>query len=187
MSDGLLLDQLKLVGKNAIGFVAILCCSFVFILWLTDVPLLSYRQASNHLFRAGIDLFWIMWLAGAAILLVTAIMLWLSCLLITHRAVGPLFRFSRNLEAAIKRDTTPLLGIRSGDHFQEESECLLSTVQRLSAHEKQLVNDCRQVIDQLAQLQFDPVKSSGDGGGRSLQERLVQLKATAAQGVIDAH
>lgn len=188
MTDELLIDQLRLIGKTAIGFVAILCCSFLFILWLTDFPLFSYRQASSHLFRTGIDLPWMMWLAGALILLITALSLWLSCLFITHRAVGPLYRFSRNLETALSHGAVPLLGIRSGDHFQEDSERLLNTARRLSAHEEQLASHCRQVIDQLTRLRSDADKSAdNDAKKNRLQEHLAQLKATAALGVIDAN
>lgn len=184
MKDGLLIDQLRLVGKTAIGFVVILSVSVLFILWLTDSPLLSYRQASNHLFQTGIDLPWMMWLGGSLILLITALSLWLSCLFITHRAVGPLYRFCRNLETAITQGSLPLMGIRSGDHFQEDSQLLQETARRLSAHEEQLLGHCRALINQLTKTD---AHADPEDRQRHLHESLARLKATAAKGNIDAN
>ncbi len=187
MGDGLLTDQLRLIGKSALWFATALFCGFLFFLTFSDIPLSSYRAASDHLYRSREDLPWMMLLGGTLLLITTALTLWLSCLFITHRAAGPLYRFSRNLEAALTHGSLPRQGIRRGDLFQEESEHLLHTADQLSSYEHQLVSGCRKLIGEIDTLTLDPEQqTAGTRLTQGLTDTIKQLKSTASRGHIDA-
>ncbi len=187
MADGLLIDQLRLIGKSALWFAIALFCCFLFFLTLSDIPLSSYREASDHLYRSQEDLPWMMLLGGLLLLMTTALTLWLSCLFMTHRAAGPLYRFSRNLEGALTQGSLPRQGIRRGDLFQEESAHLLHTADQLSSYEHHLVSGCRKLIGEMGTLNKNPAHQDDPGVAQRLNVTLQQLKSTASRGHIDAH
>lgn len=188
MSDGLLMDQLGLISKAAFGFAAVLAGCFIVFLSLTAPPLTSYREASSYLFQTDIDLPWMMRTGALLILLSTALSLWLSRIYITHRAAGPLYRFSRNLDTALTHGTIPALSIRSNDHFQEDSRRLQHTAGRLASYEAQLMADCRHFISGLVAHRPDTATASEAALEHcQLRDSLSQLKATTAQGTVDAN
>jgi len=85
--------------------------------------IIGAHALTRHNLEAGI------WVAALLLLAVVALLTGLIALYVSFRVAGPLYRFSRNLEAAPGLER--LYPIRHGDCLQDVSHDLLHTVEKL--------------------------------------------------------
>jgi len=122
--------RLRLIGKISLWFSFLAVIGLLIVFFSVTSPGESYQQNIRALSLSHKNLPWIMLITGLILTLFTGLITWLITLYSSFQLAGPLFRFSRNVEAWIntgKRNTIPL---RKGDSLQLESRLMEETITR---------------------------------------------------------
>jgi hypothetical protein len=142
--------QSRLIGKISLWFSFLAVIGLLIVFFSVASPGESYQQNIRALSLSQKNLPWVMLVTGLILTLITGVITWLITLYSSFRITGPLFRFSRNVEAWInhgKRNTIPL---RRGDSLQQESQLMEETINHHYAYLDgylPLLNQVLQAID----------------------------------------
>ena len=99
-----------------------------------------------------------MFIAGTALALITAFTVWLVSLYASFRIAGPVFRFTRNLEAVVANDGVGLTPIRKSDFLQTESSSLCNGIENMRKHYRALEKELLEMEAILQQGENYPAK-----------------------------
>lgn len=77
-------------------------------------------------------------IGGFLLVACTAVVTWLIALYSSFRVVGPLYRFSRNLERAIARGPAKPIPIREGDCLHRDALLLEHSLEAMATHYREL-------------------------------------------------
>jgi hypothetical protein len=142
--------RLRLIGKISLWFSFLAVIGLLIVFFSVASPSESYQQNIRSLSLSQKNLPSVMLVTGLFLTLVTGVITWLITLYSSFRITGPLFRFSRNVEAWVntgKRNTIPL---RKEDSFQQESQLMEETIKSHYAYldgYQPLLNQVLQAID----------------------------------------
>lgn len=126
--------SLKLVGKISLWFSLVAFLGLTAVVILAGVPEADYLDTIRSLSSTRDKLPLVMLAGGLVLAVGTGVTTWLITLYSTFRVAGPLYRFSRNLEAGIRGGKVPRVRIRGNDQLQQECDLLEQSVDQLYAH-----------------------------------------------------
>lgn len=156
-----ILFHLRWVAKIALSVGAVAAAGLAIMLFaLTDTSGTSYGELVKSRSVAQQLLGPALLIGGFFLLAFTATLTWLIALYSSFRIAGPLFRFSRNLEASISRGPGKPVPIRTTDRLHPEAALLEDALGALAEHYEGL----RDEVDQALR--------HADAGGITAEERL---------------
>ena len=97
--------------------------------------------------RESLDL--AMLVGGFILVSLTGVLTWMISLYSSFRIAGPLFRFTRNIEAAMSHDA-PVLPIRKEDRLQRESDKLIRCIGEVRGHCDEMTGLVEKAVEELS-------------------------------------
>ena len=163
------LGRFKRIANISLWISLISTAVFLFIAFYIDIPNTGYLENISSLVvsRQNMDL--VLLLTGLLLVVLTATATWLITLYCSFRVVGPLYRFSRNLEVGASEGTIPLIRIRDTDYLKEECQLLRESVTSLYSYYGELEN-------QLQALEKSLLDENEDESSRLFAEIQTQIK-----------
>lgn len=120
--------QTRLIGKISLWFSFLAVIGLLIVFFAVASPGESYQQNIRSLSLSQKNLPWVMLVAGLILTLITGVITWLITLYSSFRITGPLFRFSRNVEAWLNTGTRNAIPLRREDSLQQESRLMEETI-----------------------------------------------------------
>lgn len=149
----------KLVGKIALAVAAVAALGIPVLLHVvTDAGGTSYGEIIGSRIRAEEQLGPTLWFFGLLLTALSGLATWFFALYGSFRVAGPLFRFSRNLEAVLAGSRPHLTPIRHADYLQDESRNLVAAVTRIEGHYQRLGQAAEALREALAMVPRDPAR-----------------------------
>lgn len=142
--------RLRLIGKISLWFSFLAVIGLLMVFFFVASPGESYQQNIRTLSLSQKNLPWVMLVTGLILIMITGVITWLITLYSSFRITGPLFRFSRNVEAWINTGKRNAIPLRKGDSLQQESQLMEETINRHYAYLDgylPLLNQALQAID----------------------------------------
>lgn len=124
----------KLIGKLSLWLSFLAVIGLLIVFFSVASPGESYQQNIRALSLSQKNLPWVMLVTGLILTLITGVIVWLVTLYSSFRITGPLFRFSRNIEAWINHGQRNTIPLRKGDALQQESQLMADTINRHYAY-----------------------------------------------------
>lgn len=140
-------SQLKLVGKISLWFSLLAAVGLLVIVWLAGSRVDDYLGTMQNLAATRRNLPLVMLFGGLLLVIGTGITTWLITLYSSFRVAGPLYRFSKNLQAGVLKGEVPRVPIRDTDKLQAESQLLQESVSVLYQHYDSLDRAAEQLLD----------------------------------------
>lgn len=140
---------LKLVGKISLWFSLVSAVGLLAVVWIAGSVNNDYIDQVQNLAASRRHLPFIMFSGGLLLAIGTGISTWLITLYSSFRVAGPLYRFSKNLEAGLLQGEVPRVPIRATDQLQAESQLLQHAVSVLYQHYEALDRAAEQLLDEL--------------------------------------
>lgn len=126
--------RIILIGKISLWFSFLAVIGLLIVFFSVASPSESYQQNIRALSLSQKSLPWVMLVSGLILTLITGIITWLITLYSSFRITGPLFRFSRNVEAWIRHGQRNIIPLRKGDALQQESQLMAETINNHHAY-----------------------------------------------------
>ncbi|MEH6471264.1 MAG: hypothetical protein V7752_08440 [Halopseudomonas sp.] len=142
-------DQLRLVGNISLWFSLVAGVGLLAVVWIAGSSSDDYVDQIQNLAATRRNLPFVMLSGGLLLAIGTGITTWLITLYSTFRVAGPLYRFSKNLEAGVMKGEVPRISIRRSDHLQAENQLLQDSVSTLYQHYSCLDQAAEQLVKQL--------------------------------------
>lgn len=155
-------SQLKLVGKISLWFSLLAAVGLLVTVWLAGKSVDDYLGAMQNLAATRRNLPLVMLCGGLLLAIGTGITTWLITLYSSIRVAGPLYRFTKNLQAGVLKGEVPRVPIRDTDKLQAENQLLQESVSVLYQHYDSLDRAAEQLLDALDRnyLQSAGIKDS---------------------------
>lgn len=118
----------RLIGKISLWFSLLAVIGLLIVFFSVTSPGESYQQNIRSLSLSQKNLPWVMLVTGLILTLFTGVITWLITLYSSFRITGPLFRFSRNIEAWVKHEKRSTVPLRREDSLQQEARLMEETV-----------------------------------------------------------
>lgn len=149
----------KLVGKIALAVAGAATLGIPVLLQVvTDAGGTRYGEIIGSRMRVEEQLAPTLWFFGLLLCALSALATWFFALYGSFRVAGPLFRFSRNLDAVLADGAAPLTPIRHADYLQAESRQLAEAVRRIDDHYRRLDTAARDLRQALAAVPRDAAR-----------------------------
>ena len=163
------LGLIKRIANISLWISLISTAGIFFIAIYIDIPNTGYLENISSLAASSKNLDLLLLLTGLLIVVLAATTTWFITLYSSFRVVGPLYRFSRNLEVSASEGTVPLMRIRNTDYLQEECQLLRESVVSLYSYYGELKN-------QLHALEKSLIEENEDESSRLFTEIQTQIK-----------
>jgi hypothetical protein len=165
--------QTRLIGKISLWFSFLAVIGLLIVFFTVASPGESYQQNIRSLSLSQKNLPWVMLVTGMILTLITSVITWLITLYSSFRITGPLFRFSRNVEAWVNNGKRNAIPLRRGDSLQQEARLMEETV-----------NNYYGYLDGYQPLLNQALQAADAGDIRQLNHSLNLLKEMAEQASI---
>lgn len=120
--------RIKLIGKISLWFSLLAVIGLLIVFFSVASPGESYQQNIRALSLSQKNLPWVMLVSGLILTLITSVITWLITLYSSFRITGPLYRFSRNVEAWVNHGERNIIPLRREDSLQQEARLMEETV-----------------------------------------------------------
>lgn len=118
---------------------------FVLLLSLVGERGSSYVEIISQFYLTYDRLPLAMFIVGVTLALLTAFTVWFVSLYSSFRVAGPIFRFTKNLEAIVASDGASLTPIRKSDFLQAESVTLRTAVENMRIHYRAMERELQEM------------------------------------------
>jgi len=128
LQQGTDFGRIRLIGKISLWFSFLAVIGLLIVFFSVTSPGESYQQNIRALSLSQKNLPWVMLVTGLILTLFTGLITWLLTLYSSFRITGPLFRFSRNVEAWLNSERRNTVPLRREDSLQQEARLMEETI-----------------------------------------------------------